>query len=170
MTTIAHDQAHNQPRPLTFMRSMRIAWWTWFVGLVIPFSVFLVAVIAMNMNDDPDRVRPRLGSAWFLFNMAYLAVSVPLAFFLRSRLFRKYYDGQGVEPRKYLLGMTVVWAVLVIGGILSMLGTYAAFMFAPNIIPALVAFVLYLTQWPKGHAMVRPTGNQDDFEQYEEPR
>lgn len=170
MTTIAHDQAGDQPGQITFLRAMRVAWWSWFAMLILPFVLFLGVVVALNMNDDPSRVRPRVGSGWFVFNMAYLAVSVPLAFFVRSHLFKRYYNGQSVSTRHYLMGMMIVWIVLEIGGILSIAGTWFSGTFGPNIIPAVVAFVLFLTQWPKGNAIVRPTGDKEDFEQYEEPR
>ena len=60
--------------------------------------------------------------------------------------------------------------VLVVGGILSLVGCWVARTLTPNIIPALVAFVFFITQWPKGHAMLRPRGDRDDSETYEEPR
>jgi len=41
----------------------------------------------------------------------------------------------------------------------------------PNLLPALVAFMLFLPLWPSGRAMIcSQRGNSDDPETYEEPR
>jgi hypothetical protein len=151
------------------MRAIRTAWWSWFAMLTLPFVLFLALLFTLQEDNGPPANRG-LGGTWFIINMAYLAVGIPLAFWFRSRMFERYYHGQSVEPRKYLLGMQVLWAVLVIGGILSLVGCWVARTLTPNIIPALVAFVFFITQWPKGHAMLRPRGDRDDSETYEEPR
>lgn len=137
--------------------------------LIIPFVVFLGLVFTLQ-DDQGAPANPDRGGVWFIINMAYLAISVPLAFWLRTRAFESYYHGKPVTPRRYLLGMQVVWVVLVIGGILSLLGCWVARTITPNIIPAVVAFVFFITQWPKGHAMLRPRGEREDPELYEEPR
>jgi len=166
VTSVPHPV--EKPVGLTPGAALRYAWWIWFGLLFLPAFVFIGVVYALNFGHQPTR--PTMGSTWFLINMAYLAIGIPAGFFFRSRMFHRYYDSQPVPPNRYLLGAVTVWTILEIGGLLSLAGVWYARSFTPNIIPALVAFVFYVTQFPKGTAMFRPTGGSDDPETYEEPR
>ncbi len=151
------------------MHSMRVAWWAWFGMLVLPFLIFLAVLITLQQTGGPG-ADTTWGSRWFIANIIFLGVTVPLGFWLRGRLFSRYYQGEAVDPRKYLIGMLSVWIPLVLGGLLSLVSIYVSRSLTPNIIPAAIAFVFYITQWPKGSAMLRPRGEKDDPEMYEEPR
>lgn len=168
MTAFPHRSSDR--RSAGVLATMRTAGAIWFSMLAFPFLLFAVAVVVMNARDDTRHLVEGWGVGWFVFNMVYLAVAVPLAFLVRGRLFRPYYAGHRVEPKPYLQGMVIVWAALEIGLLLSIIAAYWTGAVAAQVLPAMVAFVLLLTQWPKGSAMVRPTGDDDDFEHYEEPR
>lgn len=167
MTTISHgnDKKHTT---LTEGAALRYAWWIWFALLSIPGFVFMGVVYSLNFGDQP--VRPQVGGTWFVVNMVFLLIGIPAAFFLRTRLWRNYYEGQRVPPVNYLVGAMIPWIVLEIGGLLSLAGVWYARSFTPNIIPAIVAFAFFITMFPKGTAMLRPTGDSQDPEIYEEPR
>ncbi len=166
MTILTHP--HDKSTTLTEGAALRYAWWAWFAMLFFPAFVFIGVVYALNFGEQP--ARPQVGATWFLINMGYLLVGIPLAFFLRSRLFSNYYEGRPVPPTKYLVGAMIPWVVLEIGGLLSLAAVWYARSFTPNIIPAIVAFAFFVTMFPKGTAMLRPTGNSQDPELYEEPR
>jgi hypothetical protein len=102
--------------------------------------------------------------------MAYLAVAVPAAFFWRSREFKAYWQGHCVSPNRYLRGMLILWLTIEIGGIMALIGCFVSGSLLPNLLPAMVAFMLFTPFWPSGRAMTNPVGNDDDFEVYEEPR
>src|SRR5690606_23969511 len=142
--------------------ALRYAWWIWFVLLFLPAFVFLAVVYSLNFGDQP--ARPQASGTWFVINMGYLLLGIPAAFFLRSRLFSNYYQGQPVPPTSYLIGACIPWIVLEVGGLLSLAGVWYARSFTPNIIPAMVAFVFFVTMFPKGTAMLRPTGDSEDAE------
>ena len=111
------------------------------------------------------------GQTWFITASIYLLIVVPVAFFWRGHVFKAYWSGRPVTPHKYVYGMLSVWLALVIGGIYSLIGCYVEHSLLPNLLPALVAFMFYVTLWPSGRAMVRHTvGATDDPEVYEEPR
>jgi hypothetical protein len=112
-----------------------------------------------------------LANRWFLWTVAYMVVVVPASFFARSRFFRGYWTGNCVAPRNYFRGMLVTWLALEVGGLLSIAGCLMTRSFAPCILPALVAFMMFVALWPAGRAMVcHDRGESDDPEKYEEPR
>ena len=78
--------------------------------------------------------------------------------------------GKVVSPGAYLRGMLTVWLACEIGGIIALIGCLVTRTLLPNLLPALVAFILFTPFWPSGRAMTHPVGNDDDFEIYEEPR
>lgn len=148
--------------------ALKLAWATWVTLLIIPFLVFLAAVWAlMNRQAPVVHTGPQ---TWFLCACAYLLIVVPVSFFWRGRLFKSYWSGQPIEPIKYLYGMLAMWAALEFGGIISLLGCFVDQSLLPNLLPALMAFMFYVTLWPSGKAMVRSVGNAEDASVYEEPR
>jgi hypothetical protein len=102
--------------------------------------------------------------------MIYLGIAVPGAFFWRSHYFKNYWAGKVVKPRDYFKGMFIIWLSMEIGGILALIGCLISNSLVPNILPALVAFMLFTPFWPTGRAMTNPMGNDPDSEIYEHPR
>ena len=148
---------------------LRRAWVIWFALLGSPFILFLVTVWQL-MDRETSIARPALARAWFFGSMAYLALAVPAAFFWRSRIFKAYWSGQVVAPRDYLKGMLTIWLALETAGLIGLSGCLVSGSILPCLLPALVAFMVFIPFWPSGRAMSRPVGNEDDAELYEEPR
>jgi len=91
-------------------------------------------------------------------------------FFWRGRIFKSYWSGQPIAPAKYLYGVLVPWTALEFGGIISLLGCFVDQALLPNLLPALLAFMFYVTLWPSGRSMVRSMGDAEDAGLYEAPR
>ncbi len=169
MALVARSDASSQLHPpLTAALALRYAWISWLTFLLLPFFLFLYVIV--NLTDEVSTRHLQSAQIWFVISMAYMAVVVPAAIFWRSRLFKPYWLGNTVSPRSYLKGMLVVWLSLEIGGLLSLTGCLVNHSLLPNLLPALVAFMLFTPLWPSGRAMTRHVGNQDDPEKYEEPR
>jgi hypothetical protein len=149
--------------------TLRRAWVVWFALLGSPFVMFLVTVWVLN-DQEPSVDRSGFARAWFLASMAFLAVVIPGAFFWRSRIFKAYWSGQVVAPRDYFRGMLTIWVALETCSFVGLLGCLISGRALPCLLPALVAFILYVPLWPSGRAMTRPVGNEDDAEVYEDPR
>ena len=66
--------------------------------------------------------------------------------------------------------MLILWLTIEVGGVMALLGCLVSGSLLPNLLPAMVAFMLFTPFWPSGRAMTNPVGNDDDFEVYEEPR
>lgn len=152
--------------PRTALLAAWVCWWTL---LTIPFLVFL-SVIWRQMYLELTPAPQQMAHRWFIFAMAFLGVSVPLAFFAQGRAFRAYWQGQAVEPRKYLRGMITIWMSLEFSGLVALFGCWYTNTLLPNMLPAILAFMLFVPLWPNGHAMSRPLVNESDPADYEEPR
>ena len=153
---------------LTVALAMRIAWVAWVVLLIIPFLVFLAMIWCTTIvptNEVADHSRN-----WFLISCAYLVIVVPASFFWQMHVFKGYYTGQTVTPTQYLVGKLTVWLALEVGGLLSLAGCFINNAPLPNMLPALVAFMFFVTFWPSGRAMVRHVGHLEDPGMYEEPK
>jgi hypothetical protein len=152
---------------LTVASAIRIAWITWLTLLFIPFFVFLY--LAWKFSNGAAVLRHDDGETWFLISALFLLAVVPLSFFWRSHLFRSYYAGNPVSPNSYLLGMVGVWTALELGGLFSLTGCLIYQSLLPDLIPALVAFMFFVTFWPSGRAMTRKVGTSQDPEVYRSP-
>jgi|GEM_PF-750338 len=147
-----------------------VAWGIWFTFLVTPLFFFLGTLIYLLAWPGRE-TNYELGQTWFIIMMVMIAAGVPFFFYLRSRLhFYGYRSGRSATPRQYIMGMTLVWSWLVLIGMLSILGCIATGDIGPNIIPALLAFIVFITQWPNASALVNRTGHLDDPSLYLHPR
>jgi hypothetical protein len=169
MANIAtHEVMAGAGGTISVRTALRLAWATWVVLLVIPFFLFLTVVWRLGIGETVVVATDK--QPWFLGASAYLLVAVPLAFFWRGHVFKAYWTGQTIAPRNYLYGMLAIWAALEFGGIFALLGCFVNHSLLPNLLPALVAFMFYVTLWPSGRAMVKHVGHLEDAQHYEEPR
>jgi len=166
--TVAQEGMAGANGALTVRTALRLAWVTWVVLLLIPFFLFLAVVWTLGISESGSLQAAH--SNWFLGASAYLLVVVPLAFFWRGRVFKPYWTGQVIAPLRYLYGMLAMWAALEFGGIFGLLGCLVDHSLLPNLLPALIAFMFYVTLWPSGRAMVKHVGQYEDAAKYEEPR
>lgn len=148
--------------------AVKTAWRLWTLLLVLPFLVFMASLVYLMTTRAA--VRPELSHRWFVFAMLWTALTIPAAFFIRSRLFHDYWQGRTVPPARYLVGMAVVWVTIEAAGLISLAGVFLSGSLLPDLIPALFAFVLYLTLWPTGAAMTHPVGAEDDASVFRHPR
>ena len=167
MATIAAVPVQERTH-LTPGQALRIAWVSWLGLLAAPALMCLF--VMWNLLDDELPGDAAQAQRWFLATMIYMAVAIPAAFFWRSHEFKCYWDGCVVSPRNYLKGMLIVWLTMEVGGMMALAGCLVTRSLLPNLLPAMVAFMLFTPFWPSGRAMTHPVGNDDDFEVYEEPR
>jgi hypothetical protein len=151
---------------LTRRNVLWVAWTIWVVLLLIPYGVVPFAlhgtVTGVSKADEADR--------WFLAIMIYLAVALPLAFLLRSWAFKPYRRGEAVSPRAYVCGMTALWLVLAVAGLTAQFACLATATFAPNVLPAVLALIVYLVVYPRGTAIAgRRAAEADGGHDHEEP-
>jgi hypothetical protein len=161
--------AHHDSHGLSADAALHIAWWTWFALLSLPFIIFILTIWRLVYFEDHGH-DDKLAQKWFIASMVYMMLAIPAAFFWRGRLFRGYWSGQLVAPRDYLVGMITVWAAIEIGGLLALTGCLVTGTLLPNLLPALLAFMLFTPLWPNGHSMTRALINEHDPADYEDPR
>jgi len=165
-TNLAATSARTQSTDIA--ATLEKAWHTYIVLLVLPFFVFLAALIYLTVaSPAPDRV---LAANWFIASLLWVGIATPAAFFLRARWFKDYWAGGVVAPADYFRGMLAIWLTLEVGGVLSLLGCALSGKMVPCLLPALAAFLLFLPFWPSGEAMVHAVGAEDDAELFKHPR
>jgi len=164
----AESGSEAEAEALTPAMTLRLAWLWWVVLLLIPFVVFLGVVLSLLASRG--EANESLANTFFILSLLWLAVTVPLAFALRSYCFRGFWEGRPVEPRSYLRGMVTVWLSMEIGGILALVGCWVSGTLMPCLLPAAVAFMLFTPFWPSGNAMEETTGAEDDEQVFHYPR
>jgi hypothetical protein len=93
-TTIRTGAAEDRPQKLTQNGALRRAW-CWYLSLLFfPFPIFLAICFTRN-GELVLHPSAAIGNAWFIGAIAYLIIAAPIAFALRSRLFRSYWRGSG---------------------------------------------------------------------------
>lgn len=147
--------------------TLRRAWAWWLVLLVIPFVLFLALLVYLSFG--PPKL-PQVGRIFFILSVVWLGAVVPASFFLRARYFRDYWAGGLCKPHDYLRGTLIVWVTVEIGGLLSLMGCFLSNSLMPNIMPAVVAFILFTPFWPSGEAMTMALGAEEDPEIMRHPR
>jgi len=155
--------------PFRLASALRAAWGAYAVLLVLPFPVFAVVIFSHSTVGMPPRIAHGV-NRWFLLTMAYLAIGLPAALFYRRYLCSAYFRGNVVAPRQYLIGMLTVWLTLEVGMILPIIGCELTASFLPGLLPAIVAFMFFITLWPTGKMMVSRVGDREDPQIYVEPR
>ena len=161
------NEGNTARHPLTIKTALKLAWVSWLVLLAVPF-LLLQALIWYIHVGDVGRYHAET-NGWFIAAMVCLIAVVPGSLFLRGHLFRDYWMGHPITPRKYLVATILVCAALAACGIVSLVGCLVTDSFMPNLIPGLLALLMFAMHWPTGSAMIH-TGNTEDYEHYEEPR
>jgi len=157
------------PRRLTSEQATQIAWVIWLVMLCLPLVVCL-AMLALLFYQAGVVAHEGVGDVFFVICLLWLAIAVPLGFFLRRRYFRPWWSGGTVPPTDYLRGMCAIWVAPEIGGLIALTGCIVSGTVIPNLLPAGIAFLLFAPFWPSGSAMTSAIGDAEDDTFFREPR
>jgi hypothetical protein len=155
--------------------ALRKAWGLYLIlghlpPLVMILTIFYLIFTPLNWYDTPVApIQNTAGWVSFVLGMTWIAVTVPISFYMRRRYWDAFYQGSLVEPGDYLKGNLSIWIPLVLAGIGGFIA-FAATRYVANLFTSVSAFVIFLTMFPNGHAMTRPVGDHDDSGVYEEPR
>ena len=168
-TPAMRDMDTEPPRRLTSERATQIAWVIWLVMLSLPLVVFL-AMLALLFYQPGVAAHERVSGMFFVISLLWLAIAVPLGFFLRRRYFRPWWSGGIVPPTDYLRGMCAIWVAPEIGGLTALTGCIVSGTVVPNLVPAGIAFLLFVPFWPSGSAMTSAIGDAEDDTFFREPR
>lgn len=147
--------------------TLRRAWAWWLTLLVIPFAMFLTLLVYLSLGPAKNAA---IGQMFFIASVAWLGIAVPASFFIRARYFRDYWAGGLCKPADYLRGTLAAWVTIEIGGLIALVGCFMSNSLTPNVLPAVVAFILFTPFWPSGEAMTMPLGDEDDPEIMRHPR
>ncbi|MEM1010592.1 MAG: hypothetical protein AAGI46_00055 [Planctomycetota bacterium] len=154
--------------------ALRYAWLTYIAVALIPpaamiGSIFVLLFTGNGATKEVDHVGHFWGVVWLVGGMTFIGVTLPGSFYIRRQLWNEYYAGDVVTPGNYLKGWVIIWLPLVSAGVLGFIGLALTRDFATVFI-SMLAFIVFLSMAPNGHAMTRPVGDHDDPATYEEPK
>lgn len=147
--------------------TLRRAWAWWLTLLLVPFILFLTLLVYLSMSPAKN---PEVGSSYVIASILWLGLGVPAGFMVRWRFFRDYWAGGLCKPADFLHGTLSAWIAIEIGGLISLIGCFVDNSLTPNIVPAVVAFIVFTPFWPSGEAMTKALGRLDDPEIMRHPR
>lgn len=132
--------------------SLMAAWRSWVLCVLAP-GIWLVFVL-VRLPVTAEAGSGSVAGGWLVgLAGAWLALAGPAMFAIRSYCFRAGWDGRPVEPDSYLKGMGSVWAVLVFGAVLALMGCVVSGQWMPGIVVAGLAIGLILLVRPDGRAL-----------------
>jgi hypothetical protein len=131
------------------------AWIIW--GLLVLVGAVLLVWTASSLPAGSPALRDHgaAGVGLFLAACGVLLVLAPLAYLMRSHVFRASWTGRAVEPRSYLRGLGTVWAVLAAAVVLGLVSVWVGHTLLPGLLPAGLAWLLLLPVRPDGDAVAR---------------
>ena len=143
--------------------------WLIFIGLALVPPAAMIASIFFLIWDGGNMMRSFGGVGWLVVGMVWISVTVPLAFYIRRQLWIDWFKGDGVvSPENYVKGNVIVWAPMVIGGVMGFVGM--ALTAGPaSLFTSITALVLFISQAPDGSALTKPVGDHDDPAVFEHP-
>ncbi len=154
--------------------ALRKAWLAYIVLALIPPAAMIASIFWLIFTYDRP-VNADFGMyggaemAWLLVGMTWIGIVTPLGFVLRRKIWHEFYEGGVAKADNYLKGWLIIWIPLTIGGVLGFVGL-AVTTGVSNVFTSMLAFVIFLSMAPNGHALTRPVGDHDDPGVYEEPK
>ena len=147
----------------------RKAWLTYIGLALVPPGAMIFSIFYLLFQGGAT-VRSFGGIGWLMVGMFWLGIAVPGSFFVRRRIWNRWYTGEGVvRPDEYMKGNLVVWGPMVVGGVMGFIGT--ALTAGPaSLFTSITALILFLTQAPDASALTKPVGDHDDPAVYQEPK
>ena len=155
--------------------ALRKAWAVYLLLGLLPPAGMIAAIFFMLFRgtDALERMAPQIVGSWgvplTIAGQCWIGATLPIAFFVRARFWSDFRDGGVVAPKEYLKGWLAVWTPLVIGGVFGFVA-FAITREPANLLTCALAFVIFMSMLPNGHAMTRPVGHEDDSAVYEEPK
>ena len=149
--------------------AIRKNWALYLAFALVPPAAMILCIFALIWNGG-TRFSSFGGIGWLIAGMTWISVAVPIAFYVRRRLWINWYEGHGVvSPENYFKGNLVVWTPMIIAGVMGFMGT--AITAGPaSLFTSITALVLFLSQNPDASALTKPVGDHDDPGVYQEPK
>ena len=149
--------------------AIRKNWLLYLAFALVPPATMILCIFFLIWNGAAME-QSFGGVGWLVVGMTWISIAVPLAFFIRRKLWIDWYRGDGVvSPENYFKGNLIVWTPMVIGGMMGFIGT--AMTAGPaSLFTSITALVLFLSQNPDASALTKPVGDHDDPAVYQEPK
>lgn len=138
------------PKPAALTR-LRIIWTAL---LLAPFLLFGILIIGMAPKTPTvPSTDPALVNLLHYISIAMAAVLLPMGYFIRLQTYKKHWVMNAVTPRGYVMGNMILLAICEAIAMFTIIATYLAGVLMPFILPAVVASMTHIINWPTGGPM-----------------
>jgi len=130
---------------------LRIIWAALCLSPVLLFVVLIVMMApkaAAVPTTDPDLVK-----MLHYISIGAAVVLLPLGYFLRLQTYKKNWVVNAVSPQGYITGNLLLLALCEGVALFTIIVTYLAGILMPFILPAIVASMTQVINWPTGKPM-----------------
>jgi hypothetical protein len=129
--------------------TIRVIW----AALILGQVVFAAVIAVINSGDQPVGDDAELGQVLFYASAGLLALAVPTAYFIRGQIYKANWRGNAITPAGYISGNLLFLAMLEGASLLSLVAVLLGGAFWPNALPAALAVVVQLVNFPDGKPM-----------------
>ncbi len=137
-------------KPVTLTR-LRIIWTALLLG---PFLLFGILIIGMApAAPAAPATDPALISLLHYISIGMAATLLPAGYFIRLQTYKKHWVMNAVTPQGYVTGNLILLAICETIAMFTIIVTHLAGVLMPFILPAVVASMTHLINWPTGGPM-----------------
>lgn len=139
----------------------------WGLLTLIQFNLAAATIwLVMLSEETPIPV----GKQWtFPVLCLFGMTAIPLAFYMRGKIFSAFWRGEVVEPWDFVKGMTLPWLATTVTTALALSAAVFAHTLLPNVVIAASMACLMLVLYPTGDVMERPVGKISDPSIFKHP-
>ncbi|MDH3584224.1 MAG: hypothetical protein OER86_08415 [Phycisphaerae bacterium] len=145
------DAAADPGRALIVARTI----WVAMAAGVLMIAVALGFIGSGRSTSGP--LSPETGQLLFYVSLGMAIAMIPIAVVIRGHVFKRHWVGDAVEPRGYLAGNVMAWAICEGICLLGLVGCFVGGRWWPNLLPGVVGWLALVALWPNGRAMFART-------------
>jgi len=138
------------------LMTQRIIWGALLMGVVA------TAIVMYVIASDREPAEGGSDATLFLIIvLAFMAMELPIAFVMRTVIWKKAEINGAVPPQAYMTGNIIAWALAEGAAFMAIVLAFIGGQFIPNVWPAGIALAVLLALFPTGKPMRGKGGEYD---------
>lgn len=122
----------------------------WLAMLLSPILAFVVLMFIVKPSPSNDA---SLNQILHMVSLVFTLVLIPIGYIVRLQIYKKNWVVNSVTPQGYAGGNIVLLGICEGAALLGVVVTFLAGVVMPYILPAFVAVLTQIINWPNGRAM-----------------
>lgn len=129
------------------LSTLRIIWASLLMGPIM-FFVILMFIVKPTASGSTS-----LSQTLHMVSLVVTLVFIPAGYMIRLQTYKKHWQVNSVTPQGYLTGNLILLAICEGAALLGVIVTFLEGTVMPYIIPAFIAVMTHIINWPNGKAM-----------------